>query len=119
MIFFSIKFRNAKAKLDESQKAISTEIFKSASRGFKSLSIILVLLLVLSLIFFKSLDNIIYLVFFSMTFIFHAVIFFKLKNKLKTSELPENFISLIIKGNFSYFGGLLFLIVSLASRAVV
>ncbi len=119
MIFFSIKFRNAKAKLDETQKAISTAIFKSVSHGFKSLSIILVVLLILSLIFFKSLDNLIYLFFFSLTFIFHAVIFFKLKSKLKSAELPENFISLIIKGNFSYLGGLLVLIVSLASRAVV
>ena len=119
MIFFSIKFRNAKSKLDEPQKAISTEIFKSASHGFKSLSIILVLLLILSLIFFKSLDNIIYLVFFSITFICHTLIFFKLKTKLMSSELPNSFIKLIMKANFSYLAGLLLVIASLAGRVVV
>jgi hypothetical protein len=119
MVFFSIKFRNAKAKLDEPQKAMSTEVFKSVSHGFKSLSIALVLFLILCLIVFRSLDNLIYLVFFSITFICHTYIFFKLKRKLKLSRLPGNFISLIIKANLSYLAGLLFLIVSLASRTVV
>lgn len=118
IVFFSIKFRNAKAKLDEPQKAISTEIFMSASHGFKPLSIILILLLILSLIFFKSLDNIIYLVFFSITFVCHALIFLKLKTKLKSSALPENFINLIMKANFSYLAGLILLIVSLAGRVM-
>jgi hypothetical protein len=119
MVFFSIKFRNAKATLDESQKAMSTEIFKSVSHGFKLLSILLVLLLILCLIVFRSLDNLIYLVFFSITFICHTYIFFKLRRTLKLSRLPEDFICLLMKANLSYLFGLLFLIFSLASRTVV
>ena len=119
MIFFSIKFRIAKVKLDKSQKVISTEIFKSVSYGFKVLSIVLVLLVILSLIFFKPFHNIIYLVFFSITFICHALIFIKLKNKLMGSELPENFISLIVKANFSYLAGMLLLIFALARHLAV
>jgi hypothetical protein len=118
MIFFSIKFRKAKAKLDKSQKAISTEIFRSASHGFKLLSIVLVLLVILSLIFFKPFHNLIYLVFFSITFICHVLIFIKLKNKLMGSELPENFINLIMKANFSYLAGMLLLIFALARHVV-
>jgi hypothetical protein len=119
MTFFSIKFRNAKAKLDKSQKALSTEIFKSASYGFKVLAIVLVLLVILSLIFFKPYHNLIYLVFFSITFVCHALIFIKLKNKLTCSELPEKFISLIMKANFSYLAGMLLLIFALARHVAV
>jgi len=118
MIFFSIKFRNAKAKLDKSQKAISTEVFKNASHGFKVLSIVIVLLVISSLIFFKPYHNLIYLVFFSITFICHALIFIKLKNKLNDSGLPENFINLIIKANFSYLAGMLLLIFAFARHVV-
>jgi hypothetical protein len=118
MLFFSIKFRKAKAKLDKSQKTISTEIFKSASYGFKVFSIVLVLLLVLSLIFFRPFHNLIYLVFFSITFICHALIFLKLRNRLNHSELPENFINLIMKANFAYLAGMLLLIFALARHVV-
>jgi len=119
MTFFTVKFRSAKAKLDKSQKAISTEIFKSASYGFKLLSVVLVLLVILSLIFFRAFHELIYLVFFSITFICHALIFIKLKNRLMGSELPEDFINLIMKANFSYLAGMLLLIFALARHVAV